>query len=138
MAVHIETHEDLHTIVIALVAPLNWQKDYAEGIAASGAFKKACGCFIYRILDLSQSRLTFSDMMVGMSVGKGAEGGLYDPEVATVLVGTGELVQMGFEAGKNHLHYQDVNLVGLVATREEAWDLIRKLSEEASSSDKDA
>ena len=130
MSIKVEKYPDIHTVLITMQEPLIVPDDAVGALATSAAFKKEQGCHIYRIMDFTQVNLNFSDMMVGMATEKGHEGGLYDPDVSTIFIGSGELVELGVEALKNQPHYQGANVAGLVRTREEALEIARKLAEE--------
>ena len=130
MSIKVEKYPEIHTVLITMVEPLTVPDDAVGALAASAEFKKDQGCCICRILDFSQVKLNFSDMMVGMAAEKGHEGGLYDADVATVFIGSGELVELGVEALKSQPHYKGANVAGLVRTREEALEIAQKLAEE--------
>ncbi len=131
MSIKVEQYPDINTILITMNDPLVVPDDAVGALQAAATFKKERGgTKVCRIMDFSQVSLDFSSMMVGMAAEKGHEGGLYDPDVATVFIGTGELVELGVGALKSQPHYQGANVAGLVRTREEALEIARKLAEE--------
>ena len=130
MSIRVEKFADIRTVFVTMVPPLTVPEDAIQALTASAEFKKEVERPICRIMDFSQVDLNFSDMMVGMASEKGHEGGLYDPDVATVFIGSGEMVELGVNALKNQPHYEGANVAGLVRTREEALEIARKLAEE--------
>jgi hypothetical protein len=68
-------------------------------------FKQAQGGHVYRVLDFSKTQLTFDIMVSAMAEERNQPGGVGDPDVTTVFVGTAELVAFGVKAMKEQKQY---------------------------------
>jgi hypothetical protein len=71
---------------------------------------------IYRIIDVTQWRITFSDLMLVLDIDTRGGSGV-DPRVRTVIVGSGEMVTLGIEAMKQQ-QYGAVNIPGFATMAE--------------------
>ena len=88
-------------------------------------FKKAQGSrMVFRIIDFTTAKIDFSTIALGMAADRG-EGGIDDPDVTTVFVGTGQMVEMGVTAFKEQKRYGAVNPIELVTSVETALTLVR-------------
>ncbi|MBN1563451.1 MAG: hypothetical protein JXA10_06420, partial [Anaerolineae bacterium] len=98
MSIHVQRINEEPIIVITYQDPISIPEDPAKALEASASLKQAVGGPVCRILDFSQVKLNFSDMMLGMAYEKDQEGGTYDPNVANIFVGSDELVKFGVES----------------------------------------
>ncbi len=76
-------------------------------------------------MDFSQVKLTFSELVMGMAEDAHHEGGMADPDVTTIFIGSGELVQLGVKSFEQK-QYGLVNPTNLFTSREDALAAIRK------------
>ncbi len=128
MSIQIEKLPEIRTIYYTLSEPVELPGDPATSMAATAQFKQELSGEgkVYRVLDFSDVNLGFGDMMVGIAMEREHEGGAFDPDVATIYIGKSELVKLGANALKSQNQFQGSNVIGVVETREEALDLIRK------------
>ncbi|MBN2303183.1 MAG: hypothetical protein JXQ72_01820 [Anaerolineae bacterium] len=106
-------------ITVAVRMPHDPQADVVLSLQAVSDFKKKRDGHVYRVVDLSLFDLSFSEAMVAMGVEVGKDGGINDPDVSTVYVGSGEWVQFGVKAFREQEQYGTVNILHLCETIEE-------------------
>ncbi len=128
MAIRVERFPKIRAILIRFVSPVILPDDVLAALTESGAFKKDVGSPICRIVDLTRISPSYSQIMAGVTIEKGFEGGLYDPEVATVFLGGGEVARLSVKTLRDHPNYAGVNVVGMVTTREDALAMARALA----------
>ena len=129
MSLRTEKFPEVRAILFTFTPPLSMPADVITGLTESAAFKREIGAPISRIFDLTQIAIRFTDILMGLAIEKGFEGGFYDPEVYTVILGQEEWLTVGLEVMKSHPSYKKTNVVGSVHTREEALALAQKLAE---------
>lgn len=125
MTVHITKLEGLPAILLEHVQPFKVPEDPTMALQEAAAFKKEQGTHIYRILDIRQIDMTFSDMMMAMEADRGKEGGAGDPDVTTIFIGSGKLVELGTKALAEQDQYGKGKVV-MYTTTEEAIDYIQE------------
>lgn len=113
-------------LIISMVPPLN-VSDEAATTQASAEFKRAEDRHIYRILDFKSlgGDVTFSELVSGMAQGLNEEGGVNDPDISTVVVGSTKWVVFGAEAIRNQAQYGQTNIVHLCGSVEEGIEFAR-------------
>ena len=113
-------------LIISMVQPLK-TSDEADVNQASAEFKNAEGQHIYRILDFKSlgGDVPFSEMMSGMAQGLNAEGGVNDPDVSTIVVGSTEWVVFGAKAIQDQAQYGQTNVVHLCGSVDEGIEFAR-------------
>lgn len=127
MSTNIEKLDDIRTIIITYIAPVSVEEDGGIALKSSADYKREVGTPICRILDFSQAKLNFSDMMIGMTFEKGHEGGTYDPDVFNLFIGSDDLVKLGVESLAQQDHYKGANVKGLFTSRDDAIAAARDL-----------
>jgi hypothetical protein len=106
-------------IVFYVRLPHTPEDDVRNSLEATAGFKKKIGGSVYRVVDLSAFNLSFSEAMMGMAAERGAEGGVNDPEVSTVYVGSSEMVKFGAKAFREQAQYGKTNVVFVCSTVDE-------------------
>jgi hypothetical protein len=91
-------------MVVTMADPLQFD-DSAKVRQEVVKFKQEKGTHIYRVLDFSKTKLTFDVMVSAMAEERNQEGGVGDPQVTTVFVGSTELVAFGVKALKEQKQY---------------------------------
>lgn len=124
MAINIEKLNSEAIIILTGIEPLAVPDDPMTVMQEVVNFKKEVGRPVYRILDFSQTNLTFSDMMMSMAFEKDQEGGANDPAVSTVIVGKDELVRLGADSLRTQEQYGKAN-VSFAASVNDALTYIR-------------
>lgn len=116
---------DEHIIGIAILPPTENPKD---GIALAEEvikFKREVGGHIYRILDFTKLPMSFTELMMGMSADMNPEGGINDPNISTIFIGSGEWVEFGVKAFKEQVQYGQTNVKHLCTSLDEALAFAR-------------
>jgi len=106
-------------IVFHASLPHNPEDDIRIGLQGTVDFKKKMGAHVYRVIDLSKFNLTFSEAMMGMAAERNSEGGVNDPEVSTIYVGSGEWVTFGVKAFQEQAQYGKTNVIHVCSTVDE-------------------
>ncbi len=89
------------------------------------AFKKEQGSdMVFRVIDFTRAKIDFSTVALGMAADRG-EGGIDDPGVTTIFVGSGAMVKLGVDAFKEQKRYGVVNPIELVTSVDEALAIAR-------------
>ncbi len=96
-------------VLITMIPPINPTEDAPQASIEALKLKRETGGHVYRILDFSQIKLTFTDLVLGMAEDAHHEGGMTDPDVTTAFVGSGELVQLGVKSLTEQKQYGAVN-----------------------------
>ncbi len=109
-------------LIVSIVPPLKSPDDVQASIQASAEFKKAQGGHVYRILDFKSlgQDLPFSALVNGMAQGLKTDGGVNDPDVSTIYVGSTEWVVFGVKALQNQAQYGPTNVLTLCESVDEA------------------
>ena len=101
------------------------QPDMAISSRAEVAkFQKAQGRMVHRILDFTGCKVDFSGLVLSMASDQGP-GGIDDPNVTTIFVGTTQMVDLGANAFKEQKRYGAVNPVELFTSVDAAVDFAR-------------
>lgn len=129
MTATVEEFAEQRTVVITISAPLNFPDDVEVPLNAGVALKKKVGAPICRILDFTHSNLQFSDIVNGLGLELGKPGGFWDQDVYSIVIGTNEWVKFGIESVQEQEQYRGANIKGLVASREEAFEIAQSLIE---------
>jgi hypothetical protein len=125
MPIQVSKLTDLPVIIFEYYSNAKAPDDVETTLKEVVAFKKERGGKVYRVIDFSKIQVGFSDMMVGMGTEVGREGGSNDPDVITVFVATGDLLEFGAQALREQEQYGKPS-VYMVGTREEAVAFIQK------------
>ena len=125
MTVEATRHPELPVVHLKMKQPLQMPGDVQTNAAEGQKLKQEVGGHVYRIIDVREAGLTFSDMMVGMSTDKSGEGTLDDPDVTTIFLGDGELVEFGVKALAEQDQYGKLG-VKLFSSEEDAYDFVRE------------
>lgn len=114
-------------IVCTVGLPHTPEEDVRGSLQATIEFKQKMGGQVYRIVDLSQFDLSFSEAMMGMNAERGHEGGVSDNQVYTIYVGSGEWVQFGVKAFQEQEQYGATkNVLHICSTVDEALSFARE------------
>jgi len=62
----------------------------------------------------------FSDLVMAMASDMNPDGGINDPDVSTIYIGSGELLSFGAKAFQEQKQYGPTNIKALVATLDDA------------------
>lgn len=125
MAIQVEKFPDKKILLTTFQEPLDIRVDPEQALQEAASFSQAVDGSFIRILDFSNVNMNFGDMVVGMSFEKGREGGAYDPNVRTIFIGSGPMVEMGVTSLTSQEQFKGVTVLGLFGTREEALDCAR-------------
>jgi hypothetical protein len=125
MSIAITRLSDDKTILIAVFPPPRIPDDVTNLAQEVVNFKKAVGGHIYRVLDFTKLPMSFSDLVMGMGSDRNAEGGINDPDVSTVFVGSGEWVEFGVKAFREQAQYGQTNVKHICASVDEALAFVR-------------
>ncbi len=106
-------------IVCAIRLPHTPQDDVRMSQEAVSAFKKKMDGHVYRIIDLSQFNLSFSDAVMGMAADRNEDGGVNDPTISSIYVGSSEMVKFGAKAFQEQDQYGKTNVVHVCSTVDE-------------------
>jgi len=121
-------------IIITGLDPVS-RDDPLMVLEAVSRFKRLVNRHIYRIIDLTYQTFDFDYLIYGMIKDKG-EGGIDDPNVTTIYVGTQDLVQDGVELFKTaSARFADTYAIFLFPTREESLAYVRAELEALQSGD---
>ena len=123
MTVEVTRHSELPAVYLKIVNPNRGPDDIAVNMNEGLKLKHELGGHVYRIIDVTEVEMSFSDMMVAMSADRGGEGTLDDPDVTTIYVGRGDLVAFGVKALAEQDQYGQLG-VKLFASGEEAYAYI--------------
>lgn len=126
MSIKVDVLRDDHIIILHGEEPLAIPQDPIKVMEEVSKFKKEVGGHVYRILDYSKIKITFSDMMVSMAAELDHEGGANDPDVTSLFVGTDEMVRLGTASLKNQEQYGKAK-VHLFTSVDEAIEQARQL-----------
>ncbi|HEX3049029.1 MAG TPA: hypothetical protein VHP83_00120 [Aggregatilineaceae bacterium] len=119
MGLRIEELTPEPIIIITGLDPVS-RDDPLAVLAAVSRFKRLVSRHIYRIIDLTYLTFDFDYVIYGMVKDTG-EGGIDDPNVTTIYVGTHELVQYGVDLfKKENARFGDTHSIFLFSSREEA------------------
>ncbi len=124
MPIHVSNLPDLPVIILEYYSHAKTPDDVEQTLQEVAAFKNERGGKVYRVIDFSKILVNFSDMMLGMATELGREGGSNDPNVITVFVATGELLEFGAQALREQDQYGKPS-VFIFGTRDEAIAFIR-------------
>lgn len=119
MTVAFKEFPDERMILCTLGLPHSPQQDVSETLEYVAQYKKKVGVPVYRVVDMTQFPLTFSEAMMGMGAELNHEGGVNDPDVRTVYVGTGEWVQFGVKAFNEQAQYGKTYILDICSSVEE-------------------
>lgn len=111
---------------IVVQHPFDSEKDLSDTLDAVAAFQRKMGSHVYRIVDLTNFNLTFPELMGAMAFDRNKDGGINDPQVSTIYVGSGEWVEFGVTALKEQDQYGDTNVIGLCGSVDEALAVARE------------
>ena len=125
MAFTLKTVDDIPVIICEAYGTTSTPEDVNMLLDAVVAFKKERGGCVYRLIDLTDLKAPFSDMMVSMGVEVGREGGSNDSDVITVFVATGDLYKLGAKSLQEQAQYGQAP-IKVFPTREEALASIRE------------
>lgn len=125
MPIKVTRLQDLPAILLEHEPPLKVPDDPQKNMEETLALKRERGGHIYRIIDIRNVDLKFSDMMMSMDAERNKEGGSGDPDVTTCFVGSGALVEMGTKALAEQDQYGKGRVV-LFTSQEDAIDYVRK------------
>jgi hypothetical protein len=97
-------------IILRFALPADAAKDIEMVLSAVVDFKRAHpGKKVYRIIDIGQVTLPFSEMMVAMAAERGREGGANDPDVVTLFAGSHDMARLGVGALQQQEQYGKAN-----------------------------
>jgi hypothetical protein len=114
------------TIVVTAIPPPQFPDDVIKLAQEVVNFKKEAGGHVYRILDFTRLPMSFSDLIMGMGADRNAEGGINDPEVSTIFVGSGEWVEFGVKAFREQAQYGQTNVKHICASVDEALAFVQE------------
>ncbi len=126
MAVNVQRLPNEPIVVITMIPPVNPMQDAPRASQEAFKLKQECGGHVYRILDFSQVKLTFSDLVMGMAEDSHQPGGMADKDVTTVFIGSGELVAFGVKSFAEQKQYGLVNPTQLFTSLDAALADIRQ------------
>jgi hypothetical protein len=112
-------------IVFELHLPHTPEEDVTSSQKATSAFKKKMNQHIYRVVDMSFFNLSFTDAMMGMAADMNTDGGVNDPNVSTIYVGSGDMVKFGAKAFQEQTQYGKTNVVFVCSTIDEGITFAR-------------
>lgn len=125
MTLKIEELPDEAIIVCTINLPHVPAEDVRDTLQATASFKEKLGKKVYRIVDLSLFELSFSEAVMGMGAEKDAPGGINDPDVSTIYVGSGEWVTFGVKAFQEQEQYGETHILAICNTVDEALSAAR-------------
>lgn len=108
------------TLVVTALPPPQFPDDVINLAQEVVEFKKVAGGHVYRILDFTRLPMSFSDLVMGMGADRNAEGGINDPDVSTIFVGSGEWVEFGVKAFREQAQYGQTNVKHICTSVDEA------------------
>jgi hypothetical protein len=114
-----------YTILVTIIPPPKFPDDVINLSQEVVSFKKAVGGHIYRILDFTKLPMTFSDLVMGMGSDRNTEGGINDPDVSTIFIGSGEWVEFGVKAFREQAQYGETNVKHVCISVDEALAFVR-------------
>ena len=120
MTVEVTRHPKLPVVYLKIVQPVQVPGDIETNMKEGLKLKSELGGHVYRIIDVREMNLSFSDMMVAMATDRKGEGTLDDSDVTTLYVGGGDLVAFGVKALAEQDQYGQLG-VKLFASDEEAY-----------------
>jgi hypothetical protein len=114
-------------IVLSVLPPEGGPTEAAEGGRIVTEFKKKVGKHVYRILDFSvlSEDISFSNLVTAMGAEMGMEGGIGDPEVSSIYVGSSQWVVFGAKAFQEQAQYGQTNVIHICGTVDEAIEFAR-------------
>jgi hypothetical protein len=125
MSIDIKRMPEDRAILIVMLPPPVIPKDTVDLQQAVSGFKKEIGGHVYRIVDLTKMPVKFSDLVMAMASDMNPDGGINDPDVSTIYIGSGELLSFGAKAFQEQKQYGPTNIKALVATLDEALAFAR-------------
>ncbi len=125
MSIDIRQMPDEHAVVVAMIPPPIFPKDTTDMHQAVASFRKEVGGHVYRIVDLTKMPVKFSDLVMAMASDMNPDGGINDPNVTTVYIGSGELIAIGAKAFQEQKQYGQTNIKAVVGTLDEALAFVR-------------
>ena len=127
MSINATRMDEISTIILEAVPPSKFPDDPIANLEEAKKFKEHIGGHIYRLIDLSavSADYTFSDVMIGMATERGKEGGADDPDVTTIFVGFGDVVELGAKSLQEQEQYGKGD-VHLFNSQDEALRYIRE------------
>lgn len=124
MTVEAKRHSELPVVHLTMKQPIQMPDDVIFNATEGAKLKHDLGGHVYRIVDVRDLNLDFSNMMMGMSGDQGMEGSLTDPDVTTLFLGDGDLVEFGVKALAEQDQYGKLN-VKLFASEADVYTFIR-------------
>lgn len=125
MTVEATRHPELPVVHLKMMQPIKQPDDVIFNATEGAKLKHDLGGHVYRIIDVTALNLDFSNMMMGMAGDQGLEGSLSDPDVTTVFLGGGDLVEFGVKALAEQEQYGQLG-VQLFSSEDDAYDFIRE------------